>query len=162
MPTELVDILSQRRVQGLRRAWRKARADAAANGTDDPMVGGASAALVGPFPGAGPMTDALLDRYYRTSDLMRPEDRERCIITLLTTTRGNAELAMHFYWGLVEGLDVAEMCEILVLVGGYAGISQYNNAVGVLRRVLDHLAALPADSLDPISAVGAVRRSLQG
>jgi alkylhydroperoxidase/carboxymuconolactone decarboxylase family protein YurZ len=68
--------------------------------------------------------------------VLDPCDRERCIIALLTVNGLASSLAIHIYWGLMEGMTIAEVCETIGLVGAYAGVPRVAFGLTVLQRVL--------------------------
>jgi alkylhydroperoxidase/carboxymuconolactone decarboxylase family protein YurZ len=74
-----------------------------------------------------------------------PKERERVIIGLLTANPTSSMfLAIHVYWGLMEGLTPAEIGWVQLLTGAYEGIDKYSNGVGVLAQTLNAMAALYA------------------
>lgn len=74
-----------------------------------------------------------------------PRERERVIIALLTANPiSSMFLAIHLYWGLMEGLSPVEMAWVQLLTGTYAGIDKYSNGVSVLAQTLSAMAALNA------------------
>ena len=148
----VVGILGAKRLARLRRCYSR-----------DAMLDGASHALAGRYPGAAAIWEALRDGFYWPGEeRLPPVDRERCIISLLAQQRANGELAIHFYWGLMEGLEVEEMADILVLAGHYAGISLYSNAIALLEQVLCVMRDLPAedDALGSLAVVGALAKAV--
>lgn len=76
---------------------------------------------------------------------------ERTIITLFASQRNGPFLAIHMYWGLLEGLTVGEMAETLLLVGTYTGIGAYTQGLTVLSQTLTFLAN--SSTNDPVEIV---------
>jgi alkylhydroperoxidase/carboxymuconolactone decarboxylase family protein YurZ len=103
-----------------------------------------SSAAAGPFavvyPPLEPWVRETANTFFECS-VLAPPDRERCIITLLTINGIAASLAIHIYWGLMEGLTVDDVCETIGLVGVYAGIPRVAFGMTVLQRVLASLSA---------------------
>lgn len=149
-PYSVLEVLSTERLDALRAAYSR-----------DAMNAGARGSLEGRFAGATPMAEALLGRYFETTDNLACDNRERVILGMLAMRRADAELAIHVYWGLMEGLSVAEIADIFVLTGGYMGISQYNNAVGVMHTVLCTLADLKEQDLSSLTCVKAISAAIQ-
>lgn len=92
--------------------------------------------------------DSLFTHFDAKGEVVRPTtgisgaDRERCIITILASGQANAELAIHFYWGICEGLSVEALCQILLVTGSYSGYRSYVNSLGLLQRSLEALGTL--------------------
>lgn len=84
--------------------------------------------------------------------VLAPMERERILIGLLAAEGGSA-LAIHLYWGLALGLEVAEVVDILFLAGTYTGVKAYNLSLNVAGRTFRALAAL-AQAEDPKAPLG--------
>ncbi len=108
------------------------------------------------YPPALAFITPLINHFFVGDTPMEPMIRERLIIAILASELSNTELAVHFYWGLMVGLTEAEIADTLLLVFGYSGANEFNNAIDLLERCLTALAALPDDGLDTISGVVAV------
>ncbi|WP_020666711.1 4-carboxymuconolactone decarboxylase [Amycolatopsis nigrescens] len=67
--------------------------------------------------------------------------RTRSCITLaaLTATRSHGELAMHVRAAIHNGLTAAEIGEVLLHTGVYAGVPAANEAFAIARRTLAEL-----------------------
>jgi 4-carboxymuconolactone decarboxylase len=63
--------------------------------------------------------------------------RTRSCVTLavLTALRAHDELALHVRGALRNGLTREEIAEVIMHVGGYAGVPQANSAMRVLAEV---------------------------
>ncbi|MFL5347104.1 MAG: hypothetical protein ACJ8AT_20150 [Hyalangium sp.] len=119
------------------------------------------------YPPGAALMNALVDTFYVQGSppvapptILSGKDRERSIISILASHSASLPLAIHFYWGLGEGLTVAELAEHLVLVGGYAGMDCYTGGMGTLRTTLTALKGLFQDGIhpvDPITALGAIQ-----
>jgi len=71
---------------------------------------------------------------------LAPRDRERCIIALLIAGGGlQTSVAIHIYWGLMEGLSVDDVCQTIGIVGAYGGMQRVAFGLATLQRVLDML-----------------------
>ncbi|TDQ01437.1 4-carboxymuconolactone decarboxylase [Labedaea rhizosphaerae] len=68
--------------------------------------------------------------------------RTRSCVTLavLTALRAHDELALHVRGALRNGLSEAEIVEVILHTGAYAGVPQANSALAVAKRVLDEVA----------------------
>lgn len=69
--------------------------------------------------------------------------RTRSAITLavLTTLHCEAEIAMHVRAAVTNGLTPAEIAEILLHTGVYAGVPAANAAFKIAQKTLDDLSA---------------------
>jgi len=77
-------------------------------------------------------------------DAMDARDRERCIIALLAQSGPPLSLAVHIYWGLMEGLTTESVCQAVALAGCYGGLPRAAQAMLVLQSVLQMLVDYPA------------------
>ncbi len=80
---------------------------------------------------------------------LNPSDRQRCLITILTTRPERFPLALHIFLGLLEGIPVAEMRSIFFLVGTYAGVPGMVSGIDLfveVLHILDHELADRADA----------------
>lgn len=121
------------------------------------------------YPPGAPLMNALVDYFYvqgaspvAPPTLLTGKDRERCIISILASHSSSLPLAIHLYWGLGEGLTVAELAEHLVLVGGYSGLDCYTDGLRILSTTLTALKGLfrnGVSPIDPIAALGAIQRA---
>lgn len=121
------------------------------------------------YPAGAAMMNALVDYFYVQGSppvapptLLSGKDRERSIISILASHSVSLQLAIHFYWGIGEGLTVAELAEHLALVGGYAGMDCYTGGLGALRTTLHALKGLFQSGIrpiDPIAALDAIQNA---
>ena len=117
------------------------------------MLYGADMAVKYPYPPAGPWTDPPGDMFYRTKPLLPHKKREMVLLATLTGQRAYSELAVHVYWGLMEGLDPDEIANVLLLTSMYTGMPTWSNAIRVLRTALTTLAKIAAEAeTDPTRA----------
>lgn len=131
---EVTGILSAEQIATLKRGYDRA--------------GMNHAALVGvgaPYEPGKPFVELLIGRFFDASR-WPPGERELCIIAMLAQQYGGsgAFLAIHLYWGLMEGLSPEKLADALLLMGVYTGISNYNAGIGTLRKVLTLLEGLAA------------------
>ena len=87
--------------------------------------------------------------------------RELILISVLGR-QGNAYfLAIHIYWGLMEGLSVSAIANTLLLTSWYEGISLWSAQSGTLRTTLDVLKQQVADGKTGTNdVVGALKAAL--
>ncbi|MBK9258363.1 MAG: hypothetical protein IPM54_00840 [Polyangiaceae bacterium] len=120
----------------------------------------------GMYPGGARAFDAFVQSVYVHGNPKAPpttgisgKDRERVVIALLASQSNTYFLAIHFYWGLVEGLSVNDMCQTLLLVGGYNGYSLYTNGLTVLGETLMALRGVANEGIavTPQAALAAIR-----
>lgn len=101
-------------------------------------------ATVGAFgerhPAGLPYVKSFVDTLFAEEDLAAA-DRERCIIAILGGQKNSMALAVHVYWGLMEGLVPSEIAHVLSLCGGYQGIDAYASGLRVLEATCGMLAA---------------------
>ena len=111
------------------------------------MLRMATTALTAVDPEARDLLRFVDERLYRTAR-MAPIDRERCIITLQVAQGHAMPLAMHVYWGLMEGLSVDEVRQIVLLAGTYGGLPTFTAGTFVLKATLALLATHAAEGGD--------------
>jgi alkylhydroperoxidase/carboxymuconolactone decarboxylase family protein YurZ len=70
------------------------------------------------------------------------QDRERCLIALLASRRGELELAIHMYLAMMEYVSPEEIANILMLTGMYTGLDNFSRALRVEGKTLATLAAI--------------------
>ncbi|HKP64416.1 MAG TPA: carboxymuconolactone decarboxylase family protein [Polyangiales bacterium] len=74
--------------------------------------------------------------FYDRPGPLTAKDRERCIIALVTLLGATLPLAIHIYWGLMEGLSVEEICHTIGLSGCYGGLPKASHGLLVVERTL--------------------------
>lgn len=127
----------------------------------DFMLAASRGAVVGPHPAAAGYVHWVVDYLYDGKRL-KAADRERCLVALLAakTTDSSFTLAVHLYWGMMEGLSVDELADVLALTGAYHGMPHYAMGQVTFRKTLDALRGLferaPA-ACDPAAVIGALR-----
>lgn len=81
---------------------------------------------------------------------LNPDDRQRCILALQAATGQESPLAIHIYIGLMEGLGVDEIANILLLAGVYTGVPNFFTGLSTLATTLKLLAAQTAFTPDAV------------
>jgi alkylhydroperoxidase/carboxymuconolactone decarboxylase family protein YurZ len=164
MSTQLVDVLSHDQIAALQAGYHK---------EPGALADFAVAAYSGLYKAGSPAFSAFVSSAFThrgntpPSLGIRGADRERSIIALLAGQGATSELAIHLYWGLAEGLVVEDLCQIMLLVGGYSGYSRYTTGLGVLARTLGALkglfpAAGPVAPVAPLDALAAIQKAFAG
>jgi alkylhydroperoxidase/carboxymuconolactone decarboxylase family protein YurZ len=82
------------------------------------------------------------------SSPLAPRDRELALISLLTQRSPGLSMSNHIYWGLMEGVTVVEICEVIGLVAQYCGMPTYTTGVMTLQRTLLALKRVAANEAD--------------
>jgi hypothetical protein len=122
----------------------------------DFMLASGRNSVANAFPPAAGYVHWVIDHLYDPAT-MPPKERERCLIALLAQSDpGSFTLAIHVYWGLMEGLSVTDILTTLALTGAYAGMQRYATGQATTRRTLatlGKLLATPDARLDPGSIV---------
>ncbi len=97
-------------------------------------------------PPIAALTGYIRDEIYAGGDTPDPAaptlsraDRERCLITLLATGAQGMPLAVHFYWGLMEGLSPANVMATLTLVAAYTGLDNFTRAARLFEQTASFL-----------------------
>jgi hypothetical protein len=129
----------------------------------DFMLAASRAAVAAPHPASAPYVEAVIKGFYDGAR-MAPRERERVLVALLATqsVAPSLLLAVHLYWGLMEGLAVTDLADTLGLSGVYTGLAHYTAGLKTLRITLDALAALATTAgakLDPAAVVTALGTS---
>jgi alkylhydroperoxidase/carboxymuconolactone decarboxylase family protein YurZ len=134
-PSEISTILHRDKLKSLRTAYSDESADELLR-DETPKLYGPAAAYFG----------AVVETYYlpaaakfdangeRTT--LDPLDRQRVVIALQAATGQEAPLAIHIYIGLMLGLTVDEIANILLLTGVYSGVPNFFTGLGTLATTL--------------------------
>jgi alkylhydroperoxidase/carboxymuconolactone decarboxylase family protein YurZ len=127
----------------------------------DAMVAANLAAVERVAPQLASWNAAIAAPFYDTKAILKPIDRERCLIALIATSGPPISLAMHVYWGLMEGLGVEEILHILALTGCYGGLPRTMFGIETMHRTLRALAAVDLEEhTDSPAAVRALLAEL--
>ena len=128
------------------------------------MLEASRAAVAVPYPPTTGYVAWIIDNLY-DGKRIASKDRERTLIALLASqsTGHSFMLAVHLYWGLMEGLSIAEIADTLALSGVYMGLPHYTAALGTLTGTLKILSDLVERgvALDSKSVVGALKGVIQ-
>ena len=101
-------------------------------------------ALNGRNPAGADFVNGVIDTLYQGEPLSHV-DRERCLIAVLAGRQEPLTLAVHIYWGLMEGLGPEEVGHTLVLAGAYQGIPVYATGLLALEKTTAMLKGLAAE-----------------
>jgi hypothetical protein len=122
-----------------------------------------SATLTAMYAATTEYIDAIGEAFYEpptTHDVVAPDNRERCLIALLTARGAGLTLAVHIYLALMEGykfdrdaggrdeITPAEVASIIFLSGVYTGSDNLMKGLSTLMKTLQTLAVV-ADDPDP-------------
>lgn len=131
MSTDVSTILNDQQLATLRAGYSRAVMNAVA-----------TKVVLAPYPPLAGLVSFAAERFYNEAPpVLGHADRERSLILLLAADRRPAfAQAVHFYWGLMEGLQVGEVAEVLSLCALYGGLDAYTDAMRVLQATLTQLA----------------------
>ena len=98
--------------------------------------------VAAPYPPVAGLVAFAGDRFYNEAPpVLGHADRERVLIGIFAAGRRPAfALAVHAYWGLMEGLTVDEIAEIIVLASLYGGIDVLTDSMRTLGDSLRQMA----------------------
>lgn len=80
------------------------------------------------------------DRGREGRDRLSTQDRERCLIALLTSRRAELELAIHVYLAVMERISPEEIANVMMLTGMYTGLDNFSRGLRVEAKALETLA----------------------
>jgi len=130
------------------------------------MNAAALAAVSGSYGRAAPMTELIIDQFYREDgegDADRPANRqrilprrdvERTVISVLAAQRCDWALAVHVYWGLCidkDPLTPGDIAETILLASLYSGTEVQSEGTKVLEAVLTALSSMAAQAREAAS-----------
>ena len=101
-------------------------------------------------PPAMVFADLIVTEHYEKG-FLSGKDRERCLIALLASEGTDFTLAVHLYWGLMEGLSPADIAATLLLVGTYQGFDCFAKSGKFMMRTLNALKTLSEKVSGPVS-----------
>lgn len=93
-------------------------------------------ATIAAYPLTRSWNEAIESTFYGDGSPLPARDRERCLIALLSSTNSSFSLAIHSYWGLMEGLTPSELCHIAALAACYRGVSNLGQSMPTIARLL--------------------------
>ncbi|MDH5673322.1 MAG: carboxymuconolactone decarboxylase family protein [Myxococcales bacterium] len=99
-------------------------------------------AMAGLFPALAAYGRGVSESFFEEPSGLPACERERCLIAVLTAIGVPTSLAVHIYWGLMAGLSVQEVCQVISLSGCYSGLARTSQGLLVLRQTLEHLRTL--------------------
>lgn len=117
--------------------------------------------IVEGYPPLDEWNRSIASTFYGETSPISPRDRERCLVALLSQTGQRLSLAIHVYWGLMEGLNVAEVCHSVGLAACYGGVPRLADGLPVIDRVLQVLQQLDGD-LGSSTVLRSILRSFVG
>jgi hypothetical protein len=125
-PIDVTQILSDDDLAVLRRGYDR-----------EGMNRMALASVTAPYPPATPFVEFVVGHFFDASR-WPPAERELCLVCMFAQRPGPGGLflAIHLYWGLMEGLSPTRLADAFLLVGSYGGLDVFNAGVTTLRRVL--------------------------
>jgi alkylhydroperoxidase/carboxymuconolactone decarboxylase family protein YurZ len=114
----------------------------------------ATKVVVGPYPPLAGLAAFAADRFYCAEPpVLAHANRERALLLLFAADRRPAfALAVHVYWALMEGLEVDEVAELLLLGAVYGGLDAYTDAMRVLQQTLGLLAKAADEGGDGLAS----------
>ena len=137
----VAEVLSPEDLDVLRAGYDRELMKAVATGSVD--------ALHPPIAG---LTAYIREQVYAGGEVPDPQsavltgaDRERCLVALLAAGSQGMPLAVHFYWGLMEGLSPANIMSTLTLVAAYTGLENFTRAAQLFGRTASFLKQHLAD-----------------
>lgn len=102
------------------------------------MNEGARRATSTPYPPAAAFVDAIIDTLYGPHAVLPGARREQILLAIIASHTGMRRiLAVHLYWGLMEGLSLDDIGATLMLVAVYDGIDNYSEAHRHLGTLVD-------------------------
>jgi alkylhydroperoxidase/carboxymuconolactone decarboxylase family protein YurZ len=122
---ELQVALTQGQLEALRNAY-----DAGA------MRNAMLAAISNSYPALDNWNRAIDATFYQSDRPLAPRDRERCLIAILSLGSPPLSLAIHVYWGLMEGLGVDELRHVVALAACYGGVPRLAHGLPIVDRVV--------------------------
>jgi len=133
---DITEILSEDDLERLRASFDEAT-----------MSATASAVLIAEYPESQLYVTAIHDSLFGAGpDGTEPplaglsaKERETSLIVLMAAQRTTFELAIHIYWGLMQGLTQDEVAGLLMLCGVYAGIGSQTTGLQTMRQTLTGL-----------------------
>jgi alkylhydroperoxidase/carboxymuconolactone decarboxylase family protein YurZ len=148
-PDDLLAILSPEGLETLRRGY------------DQPFLLKAAQRMI-PYHKMQRLTDWMLDVVYGAgadATSLSPRERELVLMGVIAAQRDTFVLAGRIYWGLMTGLSVENVADVLMTVAGYTGVNNVRLNVNVLTDVLQVLARAAATGGEA-AATPAVLREL--
>ncbi len=153
-PIELLKILPKAAVDRLRKGYDRN----ALNFIAKVMIGYPKASGLAQWIGDVVYNDTPDGRDTTTVTSLTPAQREMVIIATVAAERDTFVLSGHLYWGLMEGLSVENLGDILLTVAAYSGVNNFRLSRQVLEDVLEELDAADKEAA---STKGAQRTTIE-
>lgn len=113
------------------------------------------------YPAIEPWCAGIVSTFFTDSGPLAPRQREQCLIALLAYTGPEVSLGVHVYWGLMEGLSLDEICQVIALTGCYGGLPKGYRGLQVVARVTRALQRVATTSArGPASVLEALMQEL--
>jgi alkylhydroperoxidase/carboxymuconolactone decarboxylase family protein YurZ len=112
--------------------------------TSESLLAANAGAFAEVYPRFAPWGETIGRLCFETSQLAA-RDRELALISLLAHRSPGLSMSNHIYWGLMEGVTVVQICEVVALVGCYCGLPTYTQGVLTLGRTLQTLKRIAAE-----------------
>jgi alkylhydroperoxidase/carboxymuconolactone decarboxylase family protein YurZ len=136
-PVELLKILPKAAVERLRKSYDRNALTFIAK----VMIGYPKAGGLAQWIGDVVYNDTPDGRDTTTVTSLSPAQREMVIIATVAAERDTFVLSGHLYWGLMEGLSVENLADVLLTVAAYSGVNNFRLSRQVLEDVLEELDA---------------------
>ncbi|MBU0506138.1 MAG: carboxymuconolactone decarboxylase family protein [bacterium] len=136
--TAVTEILTHEEITALREGYDR-----------DVMNAIIKQAITEPYPKAKGWTNFVMDDLYG-NDMLSPKEREIAVMSHLAARGEFPTLAVHIYWGLMEGLEPEDIANILVIAGNYSGISNYIQGIKTMQKTLNMLKDLTTDAKEAL------------
>lgn len=153
---DITEILSEAQLDKLRASFKEST-----------MSSIATSILIAEYPESERYVNAIHDSLFGAGpDGTEPplaglshKERETSLIVLMAAQRTTFELAIHIYWGMMNGLTQDEVAGLLMLCGVYAGIGAQTTGLQTMRQTLTGLKQAvikaeqnpPEGDVDPLS-----------
>ncbi len=115
--------------------------------SSESLLAANAAAFAQVYPRLAPWGE-LTGSLFMASSPLAPRDRELALIALLSQRAPGLSMSNHIYWGLMEGLTVTQLCEIIGLSGCYCGLPTYTQGMLTLHRTLVVLQRMASTECD--------------
>jgi alkylhydroperoxidase/carboxymuconolactone decarboxylase family protein YurZ len=139
---DLTSLLGREQLDKLRRSYRA-----------DELVAANVTGVGQAYPPLASWNREIGATFYAADGPLTPINRERCMVALLAYAGPPISLAVHVYWGLMEGLTVDELCQVIGLTGCYGGLPRCVQGLLVLERMLGLLERLGKSDRSTAAAV---------
>jgi alkylhydroperoxidase/carboxymuconolactone decarboxylase family protein YurZ len=108
------------------------------------FLGANQSAFIDAYPPLASWIQATSSLLYAQGPISA-QQRELCLITLLSYRSPGLALATHVYWGLMEELTPEQVCHAASIAGCYGGFPTLGDAITVIKRTYELLKRLAAN-----------------